>query len=69
MTNPEPFAKYKSEGHLWITLASGEYYPDILTDAITLYEPVLVMFKRLLLRSESSARLYLQISEEKSQSR
>ena len=67
MINPEPFAKYKSEGHLWITLASGEYYPDILTDAVTLYEPVLVMFKRSLLRSESSSRLYLEISQEKSQ--
>ena len=24
------FGDYKAEGHAWITLASGEYYPDIL---------------------------------------
>ena len=67
MIKPNSFAQYETEGHLWITLASGEYFPDILTDAVALYEPVLVIFKRLLLRSESSARLYLHIAEEKSQ--
>jgi len=57
------FADYKAEGHNWITLATGEYYPDILEDAVALYEPVLVMFKKLLLTSESSSRFFLQISE------
>jgi len=33
MTNGKLFADYKKEGHFWITLASGEYYPDILVDA------------------------------------
>jgi hypothetical protein len=57
------FADYKEDGHNWITLTSGEYYPDILEDACNLYQPVLVMFKKLLQTSESSERLFLQISE------
>jgi hypothetical protein len=27
------FADYKAEARNWITLATGEYYPDILRDA------------------------------------
>jgi len=61
------FADYKEDGHNWITLATGEYYPDILEDACNLYQPVLVMFKKLLQTSESSERLFLQISEVKPQ--
>lgn len=61
--NKMAFADYKSDGHNWITLASGEYYPDILTDACLLYEPVQVMFGQLLKSSESSTRLFMQISE------
>lgn len=57
------FASYKSEGHNWITLANGEYYPDVLTDAVLLYEPVLVMFGQLLKSSESSSRLFMHIAE------
>ncbi len=59
----ESFADYKLDGANWITLATGEYYPDILKDACLLYEPVQVMFGQLLARSESSVRLFLQISE------
>lgn len=59
----ETFADYKTEAHNWITLASGEFYPDILADAVVLYEPVLVMLKKLLLISESSQRLLLQIAD------
>ena len=55
------FLDYKNEGHNWITLSTGEFYPDILEDATVLYEPVLKAFKRLLLSSESSTRLFLQI--------
>jgi len=61
--NYKSFADFKKEGHNWITLATGEYYPDILKDACELYKPVLVMFGQLLKRSESSTRLFLQISE------
>ncbi|MEW6381574.1 MAG: bstEII [bacterium] len=57
------FAEYKINGHNWITLATGEYYPDILKDACELYKPVLVMFGQLLKTSESSIRLFMQISE------
>jgi hypothetical protein len=57
------FADYKAEGHNWIILASGEYYPDILEDACLLYEPVLVMFGQLLKSSETSQRFFLMISE------
>lgn len=57
------FADYKLDSHNWITLSSGEFYPDILADALALYEPVLVLFKQLLLTSESSERLLLQIAD------
>lgn len=57
------FTDYKAEGHIWITLATGEYYPDILVDACELYKPVLVLFGQLLKTSESSTRLFMQIAE------
>lgn len=57
------FADYKPEGHNWITLATGEYYPDILKGACELYKPVLVMFGQMLKASESSVRLFMTISE------
>lgn len=56
------FADYKPEGHTWITLAGGEYYPDILGPACELYKPVLVMFGQLVSESESSIRLFLEVS-------
>lgn len=60
---PATFADYQKDAHNWITLASGEYYPDILVDACLLYTPVLEMFGRLLRTSESSERLFLQIAD------
>ena len=30
MAKEKSFIDYKEEGHLWITLATGEYYPDVL---------------------------------------
>jgi hypothetical protein len=60
---PKSFADYRADGHTWITLASGEYYPDILEDACKLYQPVLELFGQLLKTSESSVRLFLQIAE------
>ncbi|WP_199247864.1 hypothetical protein [[Phormidium] sp. ETS-05] len=65
--NRQYFADYKQEGHNWITLVTGEYYPDILDDACNLYEPVLVKFGQLLKSSESSERLLIQISETSAQ--
>lgn len=62
----KPFSEYKIIGHTWITLAGGEYYPDVLIDACTLYQPVLTLFGQLLKSSESSERLFMNISEVKS---
>jgi hypothetical protein len=61
---PKYFADYKADARNWITLATGEYYPDILEDACELYKPVLVLFGQLLKSSESSNRLFLQIAEQ-----
>lgn len=61
-TEHKSFAEYKKDGHKWITLATGEYYPDILKDACELYKPVLVMFGQMLKTSESSVALFMQIS-------
>ena len=61
---PKAFADYKADARNWITLATGEYYPDILKDACELYKPVLVLFGQILKSSESSTRLFLQIAEQ-----
>lgn len=58
------FADYKIDAFNWITLSTGEFYPDILIDACLLYEPILVLFGALLKTSESSARLFRQINEQ-----
>jgi hypothetical protein len=61
------FADYKTEGAAWITLASGEYYPDILPHACELYKPVLVLFGLMLQSAHSSTDLLLAIAEVKEQ--
>jgi hypothetical protein len=57
------FADYYVDGAKWITLTTGEYYPDILPLACELYRPVLTIFGQLLKTSESSERLLQQIME------
>lgn len=57
------FSEYKMDARNWITLVTGEYYPDILKDACALYGPVLEQFSQLLQRSENSSRLFLAIAE------
>jgi len=57
------FASYRADGANWITLSSGEYYPDILPEACELYKPVLVTFGQLLKRAESSIALFMNICE------
>jgi len=64
MTIDRKFKDYKIEAEAWITLANGEYYPDILPDAFRLYEPVLVEFGRLLKSAHSSTSLFMSIMEE-----
>ena len=59
------FRDYKAENANWITLATGEFYPDILVDACNLYRPVLELFGQLLKYSESSEKLFLQTVEVK----
>ena len=59
----DSFAAYKSNGHNWITLATGEYYPDVLDEAMELYTPVLVLFGQLLRKSESSSSLLINIAD------
>lgn len=54
------FRDYKPENTNWITLASGEFYPDILADACHLYQPVLEIFGQILKSSETSERLFMQ---------
>lgn len=61
---PKTFADFKADGASWITLATGEFYPDILKDACELYKPVLILFGQLLKTSESSTRLFLLIAEQ-----
>jgi hypothetical protein len=58
---PTTFADYSKDAHNWITLATGEFYPDILRDACLLYAPVLEMFGQLLRTSETSERLFREI--------
>jgi hypothetical protein len=67
MAVKKSFADFKEEGHLWITLATGEYYPDILPLACELYKPVLVLFGQMLDRAHSSTDLFMAISSVKEQ--
>lgn len=56
---PATFADYKQDASSWITLASGEYYPDILVDACLLYTPVIEKFGQLLRISATTKELWL----------
>lgn len=51
-----------SERRNFITLSTGEYYPDILEDACRLYSPVLSTFSTLLHHAASSSALFKDIS-------
>ena len=48
----------------YITLSTGEYYPDILSDACKLYKPVLETFSYLLHKSQSLKALFKNISSD-----
>lgn len=67
MKTERRFRDYQPEAEAWITLATGEYYPDILPDACRLYEPVLVEFGRLLKSSHSSTYFFESIMETRNQ--
>ncbi len=57
------FREYRPEGEAWITLANGEYYPDIILEACQYYGPVLAKFGLLLRTSHSSSNLFISINE------
>ncbi|MEO7021455.1 MAG: bstEII [Ktedonobacteraceae bacterium] len=59
--HPKSFADYKADGHFWITLAKGQYYPDYLIDANKLYTPYLETFGKLVTVSISSEQLFREI--------
>ena len=61
------FADYKKDAPNWITMANGEFYPDILESACELYKPVLVLFEQLIKTSESSERLLREIMDVRQQ--
>lgn len=62
MSQERGFSDYQNEAAAWITLATGDYYPNILNDACRLYEPVLVEFGQLLQRAHSSEFLFKSIA-------
>lgn len=57
------FADYKEENYRWITLMTGEFYPDILPNALLLYTPIITTFGELLKIADSSTHLFLLINE------
>ncbi len=62
------FRDYKiEERRNYITLVTGEFYPDILAEACRLYTPVLETFSQLLRRSESSTALFMNIADTQNQ--
>jgi hypothetical protein len=63
LAKKKTFEDYKNQGHLWITLSTGEYYPDILPLACELYKPVLVTFGQLLKTAHSSTDLFMMICD------
>lgn len=63
MRQERSFGDYKSDNYAWITLATGEYYPDILPQACELYKPVLVMFEQLLRSAHSSTDFFMHLND------
>lgn len=58
------FSDYTSDAANWITLATGEYYPDVLVDACALYQPIIDLFGKIVFMSGSSIDLIKQIDEQ-----
>ena len=63
MRSERRFADYKSDNYAWITLTTGDYYPDILPQACELYKPVLVMFGQVLRSAHSSTDFLLRLND------
>lgn len=53
------FREYQpNERRNYITLSTGEYYPDILVDACKLYSPVLTIFFQIFSIIQAAQFLY-----------
>src|SRR6266498_4185766 len=65
MPHFQPFATYEQDAANWITLATGEFYPDVLKDACELYAPVIALFGHLLKRAADSKELFTAIADTK----
>ena len=63
-TRARTFADFEGQASEWVTLASGEYYPDTLAHACQLYRPVLARFKSLLYQANTSIDLFRRICAE-----
>lgn len=63
------FADYRVDGGKWITLSSGQYFPDLIKDACALYEPTVRLFGTLVEASDSSADLLRKITSERNPAR
>lgn len=55
------FEDYSTDAANWITLATGEFYPDVLIDACALYQPIIDLFGKIVSSSDSSIQLVKQI--------
>ncbi|WP_432396470.1 hypothetical protein ACRQ5B_02135 [Pseudarthrobacter sp. L19] len=58
------FREHRTDGAKYITLAHGDYYPDALPEAATLYQPVIDRFGELVRASASSEILFKKINRE-----
>lgn len=63
MSQDRPFREYEDDAADWVTLITGEYYPDILPEACRLYGPVLTEFGQLLSAAHSSTDLFRSIMD------
>ena len=62
MQREQSFADRKDAGTAWVTLSTGEYYPDVLIPACELYQPVITLFGQLLKEAHSSTDLLQSIA-------
>ena len=59
------FEDYREKAPNYITLTTGEYYPDILPRACEFYKPVLVYFGQIVQESATPTILFEKINEVK----
>ena len=62
MPKEKSFGDYKVDGAAWVTLSTGEYFPDILAPACELYQPIVTLFGQMLKEAHASVDLLHAIS-------